>query len=56
MIDYDMVSKALRLLQDRGWSDLIDKKWKKEITSQIKEEYPNIDHDTLNHVLECVIW
>lgn len=30
-INYDLVSKALIFLENEGWSDLIDKKWKKKL-------------------------
>lgn len=55
MIDFDMVSKALQYLVGAGWSDLIDKRWKKKVTDELKEAFPEMNKDTLNHVLECVI-
>ena len=55
MVDYDMVSKALMFLQNNGWSDLIDRKWKKEVEKQLKENF-DMDKETLKHVLDCVIF
>ena len=54
-INYDLVSKALIFLENEGWSDLIDKKWKKEIIKTLKNNFPDIDKETLEHVLECVL-
>jgi len=56
MIDFDLLSKALRLLQDRGWSDLIDKKYKNEVVDTIKQEFPEINKETMDEVLNCVLW
>lgn len=55
MVNYDMVSKALMFLQNNGWSDLIDRKWKKEVEKQLKENF-DMDKETLKHVLDCVIF
>lgn len=55
MIDFDMVSKALQHLEESGWSDLIDKRWKKKVTDELKNAFPEMDKETLDHVLECVI-
>ena len=55
MVDYDMVSKALMFLQNNGWSDLIDRKWKKEVEKQLKENF-DMNTETLKHVLDCVIF
>ena len=54
-INYDLVSKALILLEHEGWSDLIDKRWKKDVIKTIKDNFPDMSKDTLNHVLECVL-
>ena len=55
MIEYDLVSKALRHLENAGWSDLIDKRWKKDIIKTLKSNFPDMDKETLEHVLECVL-
>lgn len=56
MIDYDLVSKALIHLENAGWSDLIDKRWKKQITQDLTENFPDMNKETLQHVLECVLF
>ena len=54
-INYDLVSKALIFLENEGWSDLIDKKWKKEIIKTLKNNFSDMDKETLEHVLDCVL-
>lgn len=54
-INYDLVSKALIFLENEGWSDLIDKRWKKDIIKTLKNNFPDMDKETLEHVLECVL-
>ena len=54
-INYDLVSKALALLENEGWSDLIDKRWKKDVTNTLKNNFPDMDKETLEHVLDCVL-
>jgi hypothetical protein len=56
MIDYDMVTKALQYLVGSGWSDLIDKRWKKKVTNELKDAFPDMNKTTLEHVLECVLF
>ena len=56
MVDYDVVAKALQFLEKKGWSDLIDKRWKKDVTNDLKEAFPDMDKETLGHILECVIF
>ena len=55
MIDYNLVSKALIHLENAGWSDLIDKRWKSNVSREITENFPEINKETLNHVLDCVL-
>ena len=56
MIDYGMVSKALLHLVNEGYGDLIEEKRKKEVVEFLKKSFPDMDKDTLNEVLSCVIF
>ena len=51
----DRITKAWNVLREKGWSDLIDKKWKKDVTNTLKNNFPDMDKETLEHVLECVL-
>jgi hypothetical protein len=56
MIDYGMVSKALLHLVNDGYGDLVEEKRKNEVTENLKRNFPDMDRDTLNEVLNCVIF
>ena len=55
-IDYDLVSQALIYLEECGWSELIDERWKNDVIDNIREKFPDIDESTLNCVLDTVIY
>lgn len=56
MVDYGMVSKALLHLVNEGYGDLIEEKRKKEVVANLNKNFPDMDKDTLNEVLSCVIF
>ena len=56
MVDYKMVSKALLYLVNEGYGDLIEEKRKKEVIETLKRGFPDMDQDTRNEVLSCVIF
>lgn len=56
MIDYDLVSKALIHLENAGWSDLIDKRWKKQITQDLSKNFPDMNKATLEEILNSVLF
>ena len=56
MIDKHLVSKALQYLEEQGWSDLIDERWKDDVIKEITNNFPDINEETLNAILNVVIW
>ena len=56
MLTKDTIKEVLTHLEDIGWSELIDKRWKKEVRKDILKEFPNIDKRTLNYILKIVIY
>lgn len=56
MINKHLVSDVLSYLEDEGWSEIIDKRWEKEVKTEILKKYPQIDEDTLKYVLELVLY
>lgn len=54
-VDFDLLSKALLHLENEGWSDLIDKRWKKDIIKTLNKEFPSMNKETLDEVLNSVI-
>ena len=49
------VKDILLLLEQNGWSDLIDSWWEQQVREEILTASPDIDIDTLNKVLEIVL-
>lgn len=47
------VKDILLLLEQNGWSDLIDSWWEQQVREEILTAY--LDIDTLNKVLEIVL-
>lgn len=56
MVNKKLVREALLYLSEIGWSDLIDERWKEDVQKEIKTKFTNIDTDTLNSILETVIY
>jgi len=55
MCNRDIVSEALLHLEEQGWSDLIDSRWKEDVINEIKNKFPNIPDEELNEVLNLVL-
>lgn len=45
----------LEYLQEIGWSDLIDSRWRDKVTEDIRSEFPQVDDETLEEVLKIVL-
>lgn len=48
-------SEILRYLNELGWSDLIDSRWKREVISDIEDKFPNVSDEVLNEVLDLIL-
>jgi hypothetical protein len=51
----DIVREGLLCLQEQGWSDLIDSRWKDDVIYEIKSRIPNISDEDLNEILNSVL-
>jgi ABC-type Fe3+ transport system substrate-binding protein len=51
----DIVREGLLCLQEQGWSDLIDSRWKDKVIKEIKGRLPNISDEDLNEILNLVL-
>lgn len=51
----DRIRQGFKVLEDAGWSDLIDKKWKKDVIKELKT-VPDITDEEINEILETVLW
>jgi hypothetical protein len=50
------ITKAWKVLEDKGWSDLIDKKWKKDVIKDLKDGIPGITQSEIDEILSVCIW
>ena len=55
MCNKDIVREGLLCLQEQGWSDLIDSRWKDEVIYEIKSRLPNISDEDLDYILKSVL-
>ena len=51
----DIIKEALLCLQEQGWTDLIDSRWRDEVIKEIKGRILNISDENLNYVLNLVL-
>ena len=45
----------LEYLQNTGWSDLIDSRWRDNVIEDIRSEFPQVDDEILEEVLKIVL-
>ena len=50
------VQEYLQLLQDTGWSELIDSRWEEDVIRTIKEHDSNAKDSDIRKVLKLVIY
>lgn len=51
----DRIGQGFKVLEDAGWSDLIDKKWKKDVIKELKT-VPDITDEEIQEILDVVLW
>lgn len=56
MIDYKLVTEVLNYLEDLGWTELIDARWKQNIKNEIRIKFKDIDKETLKYILKLVLY
>lgn len=49
------VRDCLLYLEEKGWSELIDARWKQLVTKELTNEFPNITDNIIEEVLKIVI-
>lgn len=50
------VQEYLQLLQDTGWSELIDSRWEEDIVKIIKDYDSNVKEEDIKQLLKLVIY
>ena len=51
----DRIRQGFKVLENNGWSDLIDKKWKKDVIKELKT-VPDITDEEIEEILNVVLW
>lgn len=51
----DLIREGYQLLENKGWSDLIDRKWKEDVIKDL-QEVEGITDKEINEILETVLW
>ena len=55
MYKRDRIAEGYKLLEEKGWTDLIDKKWRKDVIKDL-QEVDGITDEEINEILETVLW
>lgn len=50
------ITRAWKVLKEKGYSDLIDKKQKNNVVKDLKEGVPGITQEEIQHILEVCLW
>lgn len=51
----DRIAEGYKLLKDKGWTDLIDTKWRNTVIKDL-QEVEGITNEEIAHILETVLW
>lgn len=54
-MERDRIAEGFKLLENKGWTDLIDKKWKNDVIKEL-QEVEGITEEEINEILETVLW
>lgn len=54
-MERNKIAEGLKLLENKGWSDLIDKRWKNDVIKEL-QEVEGITEEEINEILETVLW
>lgn len=51
----DRIAEGYRLLENKGWTDLIDRKFREEVINDL-QKVDGITEKEINEILETVLW
>ena len=52
---WDRIAEGYRLLENKGWSDLIDERRRGDVIKDL-QEVEGITDEEINEILETVLW
>ena len=50
------IRKYLQFLDDEGWSELIDERWKDEVKQQLTSKFTEMTKEEWNEIARVVFW
>jgi len=50
------IRKYLQFLDDEGWSELIDERWKNEVKQLLTLKFPEMTLEEWNVIVDVVFW
>lgn len=50
------IHKYLQFLDDEGWSELIDERWKNEVKQLLTLKFPEMTLEEWNEIVDVVFW
>ena len=54
-MERNRIADGFKLLEEKGWTDLIDKKWKNDVIKEL-QKVEGITEEEINEILETVLW
>lgn len=52
----DRITKAWNVLREKGWSDLIETRYRKNVIKDLKEGVPGITQEEIQSILDVCLW
>lgn len=50
------IRKYLDFLDDEGWSELIDERWKNEVKQLLVSQFPEMTKEEWNEIARVIFW
>ena len=50
------IQKYLQFLDEEGWSELIDERWKNEVKQLLTLKFPEMTLEEWNEIVDVVFW
>ena len=49
------IQRIYSYLEDAGWSELIDSRWRDDVIKEIHENLPDVSDNDIEHVLNIIL-
>ena len=54
-MERNRIAEGFKLLENKGWSDLIDRRWKDDVIKEL-QKVEGITNEEIVHILKTVLW